>query len=79
MNATLIVLIENINGPKPKGVTDADLDQQLRNRQNAYFRFILWATFGLSAVRFLGVRNYFGFLPTSIIAQRVHSLIPSLL
>lgn len=56
MNAGLIVAIENINGPKPRGVTDDEIDVQLRNRQNSYFTFILWATFGLSAVRFAGVR-----------------------
>ncbi|KAG8830026.1 Chitin synthase, class 2 [Serendipita sp. 399] len=57
-NAFLAVLIENINGPRPAGVSDAEIDLQLRRRQNTYFKFILWATFGLSFVRFLGVRIF---------------------
>ncbi|KAG8859628.1 Chitin synthase, class 2 [Serendipita sp. 411] len=58
-NAALAVLIENINGPRPAGVTDAEIDLALRKRQNAYFKFILWATFGLSFVRFAGCIFYF--------------------
>lgn len=54
-NAGLAVLIENINGPRQSGQTDQDIDLALRQRQNTYFTFILWATFGLSFVRFMGV------------------------
>jgi hypothetical protein len=54
-------MIENISGLE----TNAQkVETELRARQDAYFRFILWATFGLSAVRFLGVR------PCVIILQR---------
>ena len=52
-NAALAIIIENISGTE----TNAEqVETELRARQNAYFTFILWATFGLSAVRFLGVR-----------------------
>jgi len=52
-NAALAIIVENISGLE----TNAEkLQVELRARQNAYFTFILWATFGLSAVRFLGVR-----------------------
>jgi chitin synthase len=30
-------------------------DDRLHDRQQEYFKYLLWATFGLSAVRFLGV------------------------
>jgi chitin synthase len=59
-NATLAVLIENINGPIDPTQSDADRDLALRTKQDIYFRFILWATFGLSAVRFLGVSLLIG-------------------
>jgi hypothetical protein len=55
-NAGLAVLIENINGPTSSNLTDAQLSTELHQKQNAYFKFILWATFGLSFVRFMGVR-----------------------
>jgi len=58
-NATLAVFIENINGPIDPSQSDADRDLALRTKQEIYFRFILWATFGLSAVRFLGCLFYF--------------------
>ena len=52
-NATLAIAIENINGlPSSNSTTDAD---ELRKKQNTYFAFILYSTFGLSAVRFIGV------------------------
>jgi len=52
-NAGLAIVIENISGLE----TNAQkVETELRARQNAYFTFILWATFGLSAVRFIGVR-----------------------
>lgn len=52
-NAGLAIVIENISGLETNAQT---VETELRARQNAYFTFILWATFGLSAVRFLGVR-----------------------
>ncbi len=52
-NAGLAIMIENISGLE---TNSQKVETELRARQDAYFRFILWATFGLSAVRFLGVR-----------------------
>ena len=52
-NAGLAIIIENISGVESNA---QQVETELRARQNAYFTFILWATFGLSAVRFLGVR-----------------------
>jgi len=54
-NATIVVLIENINGPRNPHASQDDIDFALRQKQEAYFKFILWATFGLSFVRFMGV------------------------
>jgi len=52
-NATLAIAIENINGLKS---TDSNADEvALRNKQNTYFSFILYSTFALSAIRFIGV------------------------
>ncbi|CAE6538549.1 unnamed protein product [Rhizoctonia solani] len=51
-NAGLSVLIEQTNGYK---VTEADQ----KKIQSAYFGFILWCTFGLSMVRFIGCLYYF--------------------
>ncbi|CAE6428461.1 unnamed protein product [Rhizoctonia solani] len=51
-NAALAVLIEQTNG---YGVTEA----QQKNIQNTYFSVILWCTFGLSMVRFIGCLYYF--------------------
>lgn len=56
-NASLAILIENINGRRAAGTTDSQVASELRARQNQYFTFILWSTFGLSLTRFLGVRN----------------------
>lgn len=50
-NAGLSVLIENVNG---LNTTTADV----KARQNTYFRIILWSTFGLSMVRFIGVSSW---------------------
>lgn len=36
-----------------------DNEETQRKKQNAYFTFILWATFGLSMVRFVGCLYYF--------------------
>jgi chitin synthase len=56
-NAALAIAIENINGlPDP----NFQLEQaELRQKQNIYFSVILYATFGLSAIRFLGCLFYF--------------------
>ncbi|KAG6888816.1 hypothetical protein C0992_007430 [Termitomyces sp. T32_za158] len=54
-NATLAIAIENINGlPSQDPKTD---EASLRQKQNFYFGVILYSTFALSAVRFLGVRD----------------------
>lgn len=53
-NATLAIAIENINS-----VPNQDLEkdeQALAKKQSTYFAFILYSTFGLSAIRFIGVR-----------------------
>jgi chitin synthase len=52
-NAALAVTIENING-LPNEDEDVD-EERLRKRQNLYFTIILYSTFGLSLVRFIGV------------------------
>ena len=58
-NAGLAIMIENISGVE----TNAEqVETELRARQNTYFTFILWATFGLSAVRFCGVRACVNFM-----------------
>ncbi|KAH0587521.1 Chitin synthase, class 1 [Termitomyces sp. 'cryptogamus'] len=56
-NATLAIAIENING-LPSDNPEAD-EASLRQKQNFYFGVILYSTFGLSAVRFLGCLFYF--------------------
>jgi len=56
-NAGLAVAIENINGlPSSNATTEED---ELRAKQNIYFAFILYSTFGLSLVRFIGCLWYF--------------------
>lgn len=55
-NAGLAVAIENINGLQSANNV-AEEEDSLRKKQNIYFAFILYATFALSAVRFMGVRN----------------------
>lgn len=53
-NAVLAVAIQNINGVQT--VADAEQDEEeLRAKQNLYFAIILYSTFGLSMVRFIGV------------------------
>lgn len=57
-NAGLAVAIENINGLQ----TDANVIVQeaaLRTKQNTYFAIILYSTFFLSLVRFIGCLYYF--------------------
>jgi len=56
-NAGLAVAIENINGLETNNLTEDE--QNLRKKQNFYFAFILYSTFGLSAVRFTGCVWYF--------------------
>jgi chitin synthase len=56
-NAALAVAIENINGFSNDLVAE---QTALQNKQHTYFVFILWATFGLSMVRFTGV-SFFSF------------------
>ncbi|THH15206.1 hypothetical protein EW146_g5227 [Bondarzewia mesenterica] len=53
-NAGLAVAIENINGLTTASDAVQD-DAELRTKQNIYFAVILYSTFGLSAVRFIGV------------------------
>ena len=53
-NAGLAILIENVNGLK---TTEAEQ----KAKQNTYFTIILWSTFGLSMVRFIGVSDSFRF------------------
>jgi chitin synthase len=56
-NAGLAIAIENINGLPTNNET---LDEaNLRHKQNTYFAFILYSTFGLSAFRFMGCLWYF--------------------
>lgn len=54
-NATLAIAIENINGLPSKNPEEDEAS--LRQKQNFYFGVILYSTFALSAVRFLGVRD----------------------
>lgn len=54
-NAALAIAIENMNGLPNNNLT---VDQaQLAKKQNLYFAVILYSTFALAAVRFIGVRN----------------------
>ena len=56
-NAGLAVMIENING-LPNADEEVD-EKRLRDRQSFYFAVILYSTFGLAMVRFIGVRLLF--------------------
>jgi chitin synthase len=53
-NASLAIAIENINGVETPA-TAAEDQLRLRRKQNTYFSIILYATFALAAVRFIGV------------------------
>src|SRR6266404_6258052 len=55
-NAGLAIAIENINGLHSS--SESVDEENLRKKQNIYFAFILYSTFGLSAVRFIGVRKF---------------------
>jgi len=57
-NAGLAVAIENINGLTSSDNENAQ-EANLRKKQNIYFAFILYATFALSLVRFIGCLFYF--------------------
>ena len=52
-NAGLAIAIENINGLPSNNITQEE--QQLATKQNLYFSVILYSTFALAAVRFIGV------------------------
>lgn len=56
-NAGLAVAIENLNG-LPTGNETAD-EQHLQSKQQFYFAIILYSTFGLAMVRFIGVSDDF--------------------
>lgn len=58
-NAVLAVSIQNISGLRSTTTEAAD-EEALRNKQNFYFAVILYSTFGLSMVRFIGVSFLFG-------------------
>lgn len=62
-NATLAVSVENLNGLS-SGNAEED-DAALRKKQNIYFAVILYSTFGLAAVRFMGVSAEFLLLSAS--------------
>jgi chitin synthase len=54
-NATLAIAIENINGLPSSNV--AEDNKELMQKQNFYFAVILYSTFALAAVRFVGVSS----------------------
>lgn len=51
-NAILAVGIQNSNGLDTNQTTE---EAALRSKQNHYFAFILYSTFALSMIRFIGV------------------------
>ena len=69
-NAVLAVSIQNINGLQ--STTDEEADEEaLRSKQNFYFAVILYSTFGLSMVRFIGVSFFIYLLPPGTRAERL--------
>ncbi|TDL29527.1 chitin synthase [Rickenella mellea] len=56
-NATLAIAIENLNGLS-SGNEQKD-EAQLQHKQQFYFAIILYSTFGLALVRFIGCLFYF--------------------
>lgn len=52
-NAALAITIESLNGT-PSG-NEATDQKQLQAKQHWYFSILLWSTFGLALVRFIGV------------------------
>ncbi|PBK69723.1 glycosyltransferase family 2 protein [Armillaria solidipes] len=57
-NAGLAIAIENLNGLPNESDPESD-EAHLRTKQNTYFAIILYSTFGLSLVRFIGCLFYF--------------------
>ncbi|KAF8529171.1 glycosyltransferase family 2 protein [Hysterangium stoloniferum] len=57
-NGALVVSIENLNGVPNENDLKGD-EERLIQKQNLYFEVILWATFGLSVIRFFGCLFYF--------------------
>lgn len=55
-NAALAISIENLNGLPNVNDAKADADS-LAQKQNTYFAIILYSTFGLAMVRFIGVSS----------------------
>ena len=53
-NAILAISIQNVNGLRSTTNPDSD-EAKLRSKQNFYFAVILYSTFFLSLVRFIGV------------------------
>ncbi|KAJ6614281.1 glycosyltransferase family 2 protein [Mycena sp. CBHHK59/15] len=56
-NATLAIAIENLNGLASS--SEAANEAELMKKQNVYFAIILYSTFGLALVRFVGCLFYF--------------------
>lgn len=55
-NALLAVTVENLNGLPQDNSSDPNADEEaLRKKQNTYFTIILFSTFALALVRFIGV------------------------
>ncbi len=54
-NAALAVSVENINGLPSNN--QAENDAEIHAKQNIYFTIILFSTFGLALVRFIGVSS----------------------
>lgn len=52
-NAGLAITIQSLNGT-PSG-DEAKDQKQLQAKQHVYFAILLWSTFGLAFVRFIGV------------------------
>ena len=59
-NAALAVAVENLNGLPSDN--EAENEAELHQKQNVYFTIILFSTFGLSLVRFIGVSPFKIFL-----------------
>jgi chitin synthase len=74
-NATLAIAIENING-LPSDNPEADAEA-LADKQNLYFAVILYSTFFLAAVRFIGV-SVLGFTGLTLHAH-ANNIVPVLL
>lgn len=63
-NAALVVAIQNINGwlnlddPNLTAVKVNQFEFDWRSKRDVYFEVVLFATFGLTLIRFIGVRIY---------------------